>query len=295
MIRGKNIKKINILIFLAIILVLFSTNVFAADSFTKGEIVQFKEAATLYVRKQNNDGGYKVTKATATGKKGKKVTFQGEITTTKSIYDFSSASALRNKDIALISQGGNEYIVLLSKLGKVSNDSNSGSGSGSSGGGAGSNDSSNQEDEDAILDYDEDGSQTDINDAREEEQEEQENNDSDEIFTSQPSRNNTGRNAGSSINDLMGDAESFVNQGDTSQLPASDLQDFSSVIYNILLTVGIVVAVIVGAIIGVKLMASNIDTKVEAKKLLIPYVVGCVVVFGAFVIWKIVVTMLQGM
>ena len=117
----------------------------------------------------------------------------------------------------------------------------------------------------------------------------------DEIFTAQPSRSDAGRNAGSSINDLMGDAESFVNQGDTSQLPASDLQDFSSVIYNILLTVGIVVAVIVGAIIGVKLMASNIDTKVEAKKLLIPYVVGCVVVFGAFVIWKIVVTMLQGM
>lgn len=277
MIRENNIKKINILIFLAIILVFFSTNVFAADSFTKGEIVQFKEAATLYVREQNNDGGYKVTKATTTGKKRKKVTFQGEITTTKSIYDFSSASALRNKDIALISQGGNEYIVLLSKLGKVSNDS------------------SNQEDEDAILDYDEDGSQTDINDAREEEQEEQENSDSDEIYTAQPSRNDTGRNASSSINDLMADAESFVDQGDTSQLPASNLQDFSSVIYNILLTVGIVVAVIVGAIIGVKLMASNIDTKVEAKKLLIPYVVGCVVVFGAFAIWKIVVTMLQGM
>ena len=125
--------------------------------------------------------------------------------------------------------------------------------------------------------------------------EEREEDESDEIFTAQPSRSDAGRNAGSSINDLMGDAESFVNQGDTSQLPASDLQDFSSVIYNILLTVGIVVAVIVGAIIGVKLMASNIDTKVEAKKLLIPYVVGCVVVFGAFVIWKIVVTMLQGM
>ena len=42
-------------------------------------------------------------------------------------------------------------------------------------------------------------------------------------------------------------------------------------------------------------MASNIDTKVEAKKLLIPYVVGCVVVFGGFAIWKIVVSILQGM
>ena len=52
-------------------------------------------------------------------------------------------------------------------------------------------------------------------------------------------------------------------------------------------------AVIVGAIIGIKLMSSGIDTKVEAKKLLIPYLAGCVVVFGGFAIWKIVVTILQ--
>ena len=64
--------------------------------------------------------------------------------------------------------------------------------------------------------------------------------------------------------------------------------------YNILLTIGVVVAVIVGAIIGVKLMSSGIDTKVEAKRLLIPYGFGCLAVFGAFAIWKIVVTILQG-
>lgn len=293
MIIENKIKKVNILIVLIIIILIFPTNVFA-DSFKKGEIVQFKEAATLYVRKQNNDGGYKVTKASATGKKGKKVTFQGEITTTKSIYDFSSASALRNKDIALISQGGNEYIVLLSKLGKVSSDSGSGSGSGSSGSGSSSNDGSNQEDDDAILDYDEDGSQTDINDAREEEQEEQENSDPDEIYTSQPSRDNDERTSASSIDDLMSDADDFVSAGDSEKISQSSLQDFSNVMYNILLTIGIVVAVIVGAIIGVKLMSSGIDTKVEAKKLLIPYGFGCLAVFGAFAIWKIVVTILQG-
>ena len=112
----------------------------------------------------------------------------------------------------------------------------------------------------------------------------------DEIFV-QPERIEP-ENAGSSLNDLMGDAESFVSQGQN-QLTAADLQNFSSTLYNIFLTVGIVVAVIVGAIIGIKLMASNIETKVEAKKLLIPYVVGCIVVFGAFGIWKIVVNILQ--
>ena len=63
--------------------------------------------------------------------------------------------------------------------------------------------------------------------------------------------------------------------------------------YNILLTIGIFVAVVVGGIIGIKLMTSSAEGKAEAKALLIPYVVGCVVVFGGFGIWKLVVTLLQ--
>lgn len=94
---------------------------------------------------------------------------------------------------------------------------------------------------------------------------------------------------------MFNDADDFINSGNQQYGGNSKLQQFSNMIYNILLAVGVVVAVIVGAIIGIKLMASNIDTKVEAKKLLIPYVIGCVVVFGGFAIWKIVVSVLQGM
>lgn len=115
---------------------------------------------------------------------------------------------------------------------------------------------------------------------------------SDTIYTSQPHKTDTG-DAGDSLDDVMNDADEFIEQGQVQY--EGDLSQFSNTIYNILLSIGIIVAVIVGAIIGVKLMASNIDTKVEAKKLLIPYVVGCVVVFGGFAIWKIVVTILQGM
>lgn len=113
-----------------------------------------------------------------------------------------------------------------------------------------------------------------------------------EIYKTQPRRESP-EDSAQSLDDLINDANSFVGQGNSAQITNGSLQDFSSLIYNIFLTVGIVVAVIVGGIIGIKLMASNIDTKVEAKKLLIPYVVGCVVVFGAFGIWKIVVTILQ--
>ena len=113
----------------------------------------------------------------------------------------------------------------------------------------------------------------------------------DTIYTSQPHKTDTG-DAGDSLDDVMNDADEFIGIGEVQY--EGDLSEFSNTIYNILLSIGVFVAVIAAGIIGVKLMASNIDTKVEAKKLLIPYVVGCVVVFGGFAIWKIVVTVLQG-
>lgn len=117
--------------------------------------------------------------------------------------------------------------------------------------------------------------------------------DIDTIYTNQPSKTGPS-SAGGNLDDVMSDADQFVQSGNPT-LSNTELQNFSNTVYNIALAVGVVVAVLVGAIIGIKLMASNIETKVEAKKLLIPYVVGCVVVFGGFAIWKIVVGILQGM
>ena len=108
-----------------------------------------------------------------------------------------------------------------------------------------------------------------------------------------PSRDDTGKNnSEQSLEDMVSDANSFINSGEL-KLNQDALSNFSQTMYNILLAIGVVVAVIVGAIIGIKLMTSSIEEKAEAKKLLVPYVVGCAVVFGGFGIWKIVVTILQ--
>ena len=111
----------------------------------------------------------------------------------------------------------------------------------------------------------------------------------------QPNATTTGNGSSeSSLEDMTKDADKFVNSGNA---PANtftkSLQNFSKTMYNILLTIGIFVAVVVGGIIGIKLMTSSAEGKAEAKALLIPYVVGCVVVFGGFGIWKLVVTLLQ--
>ena len=55
-----------------------------------------------------------------------------------------------------------------------------------------------------------------------------------------------------------------------------------------------VVAVIIGLVIGIKFMVSSVEEKAKIKELLLPYVVGCGVVFGAFGIWSLVVNILLG-
>lgn len=102
--------------------------------------------------------------------------------------------------------------------------------------------------------------------------------------------------ASSSIDDMINDAKSFISQGIIKYANDGDksLKNVSNTVYNILLVSGTSIAVIMGAILGIKLMASGVEQKAEVKKLLIPYVVGCIVIFGGFGIWKLAVTILQG-
>lgn len=120
---------------------------------------------------------------------------------------------------------------------------------------------------------------------------------SDHPIYQQPRRNTNAQNGSSaSLDDMMNDADDFVNSsGGTIQYKESALQEFSNNFYNIMLSVGVAVAVIMGGILGIKYMASSVEERATTKKTLIAYAVGCVVVFGGFAIWKLVVTILQGM
>lgn len=96
------------------------------------------------------------------------------------------------------------------------------------------------------------------------------------------------------VDDTIEKADEFTNEG-SSQIDATELQNFSNMLYNALLIIGIIIAVIVGAILGIKFMMGSVGEKADIKKLLVPYVVGCIIVFGAFGIWKLVVTILANM
>ncbi len=72
-----------------------------------------------------------------------------------------------------------------------------------------------------------------------------------------------------------------------------NIKEFSDGLYNLLLAIGVLAAVIVGSVLGIKFMVSSVEDKANIKNVLIVYVVGCVVIFGAFTIWKIVTNILS--
>lgn len=97
------------------------------------------------------------------------------------------------------------------------------------------------------------------------------------------------------LDQIIDGADKFMNSATKNEIESDAIQNLSNTIYNILLVVGIIIAIIIGAVIGIMFITGSVEQKADVKKLLIPYIVGCVVVFGSFAIWKIAVTMFSGM
>ena len=98
------------------------------------------------------------------------------------------------------------------------------------------------------------------------------------------------------VSDMFSQADDWIGTGKNNvgtTMNTTTLQEASGSIYHILLGIGVAVAVIVGAILGIQFMTAGVDKKVEVKEALVPYVISCIVVFGSFGIWKLVVTILN--
>ncbi len=99
-----------------------------------------------------------------------------------------------------------------------------------------------------------------------------------------------------SVDNIMSDADDFIKDGEaTYDINESALGDTSKFLYNLLLGVGIIVAVGVGIVLGIKYMTGSLEEKADLKETLLGYAVSCLVVFGAFGIWKLAVTVFSSM
>ena len=98
-----------------------------------------------------------------------------------------------------------------------------------------------------------------------------------------------------SLDGIFKAGDNFINEGKTESQKneAINYEEFRLTTNNIgsvLTTLGIVLAVIIGGILGIQIMWGSIEQQVKAKEMITPYVVGCIVIFGAFGIWKLAVT-----
>ena len=95
--------------------------------------------------------------------------------------------------------------------------------------------------------------------------------------------------------DIISSSRNFLEAGNDvdDTIKEDKLQETSSFIFNLLFTIGVVVMFIVGTIIGIQFMIASAEDKAKVKEALVPYFVGCIVIFGAFTIWSVIVNILQ--
>ena len=97
------------------------------------------------------------------------------------------------------------------------------------------------------------------------------------------------------LDDIFAAGDNFINEGKTqskknSAINSSEFRLTVASIGNILTSLGVVLAVIIGAILGIQIMCGSVEQQAKVKEMLMPYAIGCIVIFGAFGIWKLAVT-----
>lgn len=97
------------------------------------------------------------------------------------------------------------------------------------------------------------------------------------------------------LQDIMNRAEGFVNNGENggNVINNDALREGSNTLYNVLLVIGIAVAFIWGIVLGIQFVTGSLGEKADVKKNLIVYIIGCIIIFGAFGIWKLLLQLLQ--
>lgn len=99
-------------------------------------------------------------------------------------------------------------------------------------------------------------------------------------------------NADTSLDSTISQGDSFIstgkNQKDIATINGNKFSSVVKTVYNILLIIGVSVSVIIIGIMGIKIITGSVEDKAEIKEQMVPYLIGCGVMFGAFTIWKIV-------
>ena len=99
--------------------------------------------------------------------------------------------------------------------------------------------------------------------------------------------------AAEGLDNIISGGDAFILEANKTIWDNDKMKNVSDTIYNILLSTGVIIAVVIATILGIQYMTSAVEDKAEVKESMIPFIVGCIIVFGAFAIWKAIVTVLK--
>ncbi len=93
------------------------------------------------------------------------------------------------------------------------------------------------------------------------------------------------------ISDVITGGDDFIKSSESSSttIDKDALKSTSDSLYKILVISAICIAVIIAAVLGIKFMIGSVEEKAKVKDAMIPFIIGCIVAFGAFGIWEIAI------
>ena len=93
-----------------------------------------------------------------------------------------------------------------------------------------------------------------------------------------------------SLEDVIGYGNDFLQQGNTSTVvtPSPEsLKLLSNSVSGILLSIAIVVTLISVVIMGINFIIQSVEEKAKIKESMVPWIIGIIISFGAYGIWKL--------
>ena len=91
------------------------------------------------------------------------------------------------------------------------------------------------------------------------------------------------------LDNVISSGKNFMSSADPNKevINQEKLKSTSKTIYNILFAIALVLAVGVGLVIGIQFIFGSVEEQAKVKETLVPYIIGVVIIFSAFTIWKI--------
>ena len=99
-----------------------------------------------------------------------------------------------------------------------------------------------------------------------------------------------------SVDEIIGDAQGFISEGNGSGgVDPGRLESISDTVSGVLLAIAVAVTFISIGVMGIQFAVQTVEDKAKVKEAMVPWIIGILISFGAFGIWRFIMNVFYGM